>query len=235
MASPGLRRRRHAGRLHHRDAPRRRAFSSAHILIQYKAREGAADHALEREARKLAQRVHALAIKEDANFACWRRATPTARRGACAAGAPPHAWPEMPRRTPTTWPRAQAQGGRALRGRGDALRLPHHQAPEVRADRASHILISFTDSLEQAREERKRYDAECWRAKCAPRRRRRTPTSRARGQVLDDAKTTGREATWAPSLLHHAAPFEQIAFALKVGQVSTSSNAMGFHIIKRTK
>jgi parvulin-like peptidyl-prolyl isomerase len=217
-------------------------FSSAHILIQYKGAEKAppAITRSKEEARKLAQRVHALAIKEDANFAVLASRNSDSPSGRLRGGAlRPMPWPDMPP--------AYANYMAAVRNLkvgevSEVVETPFgfHTIKRLKYEpiAASHILISFTGCVNQPREERKRYDAEVLARKvraeaAAP----NADFAALAAKYSDDAKTNGKGGDLGAFALGIMPPrFEQIAFALKVGQVSDIvETAMGFHIIRRTK
>jgi parvulin-like peptidyl-prolyl isomerase len=216
-------------------------YSSAHILIQYKGAKSApaASRFTKEEARKKAEEVHEMASKPGANFALLAERyseSPSRKRGGVIR-------PIIPGQMPPDYDN-YVEALRALEvGQVSAVvetPFGFHIIKRLKLERvrASHILIAYGEGEVEPREKRNRFDAQ----RLAIQVQRKAAAEGAdfgalAKQYSDDLETAdngGDVGVFARGT--KLQKFEQIAFGLKVGQVSdVVETPLGFHIIKRTR
>jgi parvulin-like peptidyl-prolyl isomerase len=216
-------------------------YSSAHILVQYQGALSApvAITRTKDEARKKAEVVHDQATKGDANFAVLAERSsdsPSRIRGGALR-------PMIPGQMPAEYDRYIAALRELKVGEvGPVVETPFgfHVIKRLKLERirASHILISYTGSEGTPRAERSKRDAEVLARKVW----RETQTSGAdfaalARQYSDHAESADKGGDLGSFARGTMPPrFEQIAFSLKVGQISDIvGTSLGFHIILRTQ
>jgi parvulin-like peptidyl-prolyl isomerase len=104
--------------------------------------------------------------------------------------------------------------------------------------RASHILIAYTGADEAPQKERSKRDAEVLVRKLAKEAQAKGANFEALARQHSDHAASAQKGGDLGSFARGTRParFEQIAFSLKVGQVSDPvETPLGFHIIKRTE
>jgi peptidyl-prolyl cis-trans isomerase NIMA-interacting 1 len=220
-------------------------FSSAHILVQYKGADKApaAVTRSKDEARKLAAKVQRDAIKEGSNFAVLASRfsdSPSRIRGGALRPMP---WADMPSAyNPYITALRKLNIGEVSEVVETSFGFHIIKRLKLEKITASHILISFKgcEGLSEDRDaaQRSRYDAEVRARKV--RAEAAAPNADFAALVAkysDDDKTKekgGDLGTFARGIM--LPRFEQIAFALKEGQVSdVVETKLGFHVIRRTK
>jgi parvulin-like peptidyl-prolyl isomerase len=215
-------------------------LSSAHILIQYKGAKSApvAITRTKEEARKMAENVQKQATKAGASFAVLAsRASdsPSRIRGGALR-------PMVPGQMPPEYDNYIDALRKLQVGEISAVvetPFGFHVIKRLKLERitASHILIAFNGADATPREERSRRDAEA----LAKRVRAEAAAEGADFAALarkhsDDEETRSKGGDLGAFARGIMLPrFEQIAFSLRVGQVSdVVETQMGFHIILRT-
>ncbi len=216
-------------------------YSSAHILIQYKGAKVApiAITRTKEEAAKLAKTARGLAVKPDANFAVLaaRYSDSPSRIGGGVLR------PMAPGQMPADYnPYIDALRQLKVGDISEVVETPFgfHIIKRLKLERirASHILLSFRGSEGDAKEERSRHDAEVLgrklRTQAAAAGADFAALARKYSDHTESAEKGGDLGSFARGMMPQR--FEQIAFALKVGQVSDLvETPLGFHIILRTE
>ncbi len=216
-------------------------YSSAHILIQYKgaAKAPVALTRSKEEARKLTEKIHALAVKEGADFAVLaaRNSDSPSKMGGGVLR------PMAPGSMPPEY-NAYIDALRKLEvgAISPVVETPFgfHIIKRLKLEyiSASHILISFTGSDGSPRKERNRREAQELARKLAKEAKAKgadfAALAREHSDDADSAAKGGQLPRFARGMLHWR--FEQIAFALRPGQVSDLvETPLGFHIIQRSE
>jgi len=216
-------------------------YSSAHILIQYKGAKQAppASRWTREEASKKANAVHAKVIKPGANFAVLAEQyseSPSKKRGGVIR-------PIAPGTMPAAYDNYVAALLKLKVGQvSPVVETPFgfHIIKRLKLERiaASHILIAFNDAAVDPREPRRRGEAMRLARKVRNEAQAEgadfAALAKKHSDDLESAEKGGDQGTFARGM--KVPRFEQIAFGLKVGEVSdVVETRFGFHIIKRTK
>lgn len=216
-------------------------FSSAHILLQYKgaAKAPVALTRTKEEARKLAEKIHALAVKEGAEFAVLAARNSDSPSKAGGGVLRPMAPGSMP---PEYNAYIDALRKLEVGGISPVVETPFgfHIIKRLKLEylSASHILISFTGSDGTPKKERSRREAQELGRKLVKQARVKdadfAALAREHSDDADSAAKGGQLPRFARGMMFWR--FEQIAFSLRPGQVSDLvETPLGLHIIKRNE
>jgi len=216
-------------------------YSTAHILVQYKGAKMAPPliKRTKEEAKERADKVQQLASKPGANFAVLAEHysdSPSKLRGGVIR-------PLMSGREPADYDNYLEAVAKLKVGEvSPVVETPFgfHVIKRLQLERirASHILISYTDSEGTPKEKRTKWDAE----KLA-----KQVLAKVKGKDLETFAKVARERSdcasadkggdlgfFARGMM--VPRFEQIAFGLKVGEISdVVETKFGYHIIRRTE
>ncbi len=216
-------------------------YSSAHILLQYKGAQNAppAIKRTKEEARAKAERVLKNAIKPEVSFAVLAGRysdSPSKIRGGVLR-------PMAPGQMPAAYtPYIEALRALKVGEVSPVVETPFgfHVIKRLKLERinVSHILISYNGQDVAPKEKRNKWEAEALARKVQ---KEATAEGADFGELaqkysdhLDSAEKGGDLGRFARGT--KPPRFEQIAFSLKVGQISDVVESMlGYHIIKRTK
>ena len=216
-------------------------YSTAHILVQYKGSKMAPPlvKRTKEEAQERAEKVQKLASKPEANFAVLAEHysdSPSKLRGGVIR-------PLMSGREPADYDNYLEAVAKLKVGEvSPVVETPFgfHVIKRLQLERirASHILVSYTDSEGTPKEKRTKWDAE----KVA-----KQLLAKVKGKDLEafaevaskssdcaSAAKGGDLGFFARGMM--VPRFEQIAFGLKVGEISdVVETKFGYHIIRRTE
>jgi parvulin-like peptidyl-prolyl isomerase len=216
-------------------------YSTAHILIQYKGAENApvAIKRTKEEARKKAEVVREKAAKPDGNFAVLAGRysdSPSRIRGGVLR-------PMAPGQMPPAYDNyLEAAAALAVGEVSPVVETPFgfHVIKRLKVERihASHILISYDGSSVAPRTKRSKWEARDLAMKVHKEATAPEADFAALAMKYSDHTESAEKGGDVGRFARGTMPprFEQIAFSLKVGEISDVVESMlGYHVIRRTR